>query len=159
MFTKICNMWSNDYPLFDITKYIVDRVISLNILTHSWMWWCFSFISIILISSLIIALILASIISFIIFFMIILIKTLCGWSSTIWESFLRLITWILWPYISNQHSLYSITWGFFIIYKIKINLLLLKAISLIKHRITHSFNTTGGHIENTVCARVWIIIK
>jgi hypothetical protein len=29
----------------------------------------------------------------------------------------------------------------------------LRAISLIKHRITRGFNTTGGHIENTVCAR------
>jgi hypothetical protein len=33
-------------------------------------------------------------------------------------------------------------------------LLLLRAISLIKHRITRGFNTTGGHIENMVCARV-----
>jgi hypothetical protein len=32
--------------------------------------------------------------------------------------------------------------------------LLLGAISLIKHGITHGFNTTGGHIENTVCVRV-----
>jgi hypothetical protein len=31
---------------------------------------------------------------------------------------------------------------------------LLRAISLIKQRLTHDFNTTGGHIENTVCARV-----
>jgi hypothetical protein len=50
MFTKICNTWSNGYPFFDITKYVVDGVISLNILTHSLMWWCFSFIPIILIS-------------------------------------------------------------------------------------------------------------
>jgi hypothetical protein len=33
-------------------------------------------------------------------------------------------------------------------------LLILRAISLIKHHIIHDFNTTGGHIENTVCARV-----
>jgi hypothetical protein len=30
----------------------------------------------------------------------------------------------------------------------------LRAISLIKHHITHGFNTTDGHIENTVCMRV-----
>jgi hypothetical protein len=30
----------------------------------------------------------------------------------------------------------------------------LRAISLIKHRITHDFNTTGGDIKNTVCTRV-----
>jgi hypothetical protein len=42
----------------------------------------------------------------------------------------------------------------FIIYKIKINLLLLKVISLIKHRIARGFNTIGGHIENMVCVRV-----
>jgi hypothetical protein len=44
--------------------------------------------------------------------------------------------------------------GFLIIYKIKINLLILRVISLIKHRITRDFNTTVGHIKNTVCARV-----
>jgi hypothetical protein len=33
-------------------------------------------------------------------------------------------------------------------------LLLLRAISLIKHHIACGFNTTGGHIENTVCTRV-----
>jgi hypothetical protein len=32
-------------------------------------------------------------------------------------------------------------------------LLLLRAISLIKHRITCDFNTTGGDIENMVCVR------
>jgi hypothetical protein len=33
-------------------------------------------------------------------------------------------------------------------------LLLLRVISLIKYRITRGFNTTGGDIENTVCAKV-----
>jgi hypothetical protein len=53
------------------------------------MWWCFSFISIILISPLIIALLLVLIIWFNIFFIIILIKTLCEWSSIIWGRFLE----------------------------------------------------------------------
>jgi hypothetical protein len=83
MFTKIYNTWSSGYLFFDITKYVVDGVISLNILTHSWMWWCFSIIPIILITPLIIALFLALIIWFNIFFMIILIKILCRWSSII----------------------------------------------------------------------------
>jgi hypothetical protein len=61
---------------------------------------------------------------------------------------------MLWPHITNNHSLQCITWSFLIIYKIKINLLLLRAISLIKHYITRDFNTTGDHIENTVCAGV-----
>jgi hypothetical protein len=34
MLTKICNTLSSDHPSFDITKYIVDGVISFNILTH-----------------------------------------------------------------------------------------------------------------------------
>jgi hypothetical protein len=46
-----------------------------------------------------------------------------------------------------------ITWSFLIIYKIKINLLLLRAINLIKHHITCDFNTTGVHVENTTCTR------
>jgi hypothetical protein len=53
----------------------------------------------------------------------------------------------------HHHSLLSITWGL-IIYKIKINLLLLRAISLMKPHITRGFNTTSGHIENMVCVRV-----
>jgi hypothetical protein len=105
MFTKICNKKFSGYPLFDITKYVVDGVISLNIVAHTLMRWCFYFVPIILISSLIIALLLVLIMVFIFFFMIILIKTLCGWSSIIWGWFLRLIIWVLWPHITNSHSL------------------------------------------------------
>jgi hypothetical protein len=36
----------------------------------------------------------------------------------------------------------------------QVSLLLLRANSLIKYRITRGFNTTGGHIEKMVCARV-----
>ena len=156
MFIKICNTWSNGYPLFNITKYVINGVISLNILRHSWMWWCFSFISIIFISPLIIALLLALIIWFNIFFMIILIKSLCGWSSIIWG--LR-FTWILWSYISNGHPLQGFTRNFFIIYNIKIILLHFGVISLIKHRITYGFNTTRVLVEKPIYARVWIISK
>jgi hypothetical protein len=106
---------------------------------------------------LIIALFLDLIMVFIFIFIFILIKLLFGWSGIIWRLTLPLITWILMPYITNNHSLQGITWSFLIIYKIKINLLLLRAISLIKHRITCGFNTIGGHVENTICAWVWII--
>jgi hypothetical protein len=128
-------------------------VISLNIVAHSWMSWCYFFIPIILISPLIIALLLNLTMVFIFLFMFILIKHLCGWSGIIWRWFLRFIIWILWSHITNSYSLQCITWSFLIIYKIKINLPLLRVISLIKHCITHGFNTTDGHIENTVCAR------
>jgi hypothetical protein len=39
MFTKIYNTWSSGYPFLNITKYVVDGVISLNVVSHSWMWW------------------------------------------------------------------------------------------------------------------------
>jgi hypothetical protein len=44
--------------------------------------------------------------------------------------------------------------AFFIIYKIKINLLLLRANSLIKHRVTCDFNITRVLVENTIYARI-----
>jgi hypothetical protein len=79
-------------------------------------------------------------------------QALCGWSGVIWGMTLRLITCILRSYITNSHSLQGITWSFLIIYKIKINLLHLRAISLIKHHITCDFNTIGVLVENTICA-------
>jgi hypothetical protein len=157
MFTKIYNTWSSGYPFLNITKYVVDGVISLNVVSHSWMWWYFFIIPIILIFPLIIALLLDLIMLLIFFNMFILTKPLFGWSGVIWGLTLRLITWILRPYITNSHSLQGITWSFPIINKIKINLLLLRVISLIKHRITCCFNTTRCHVENTICTRVWII--
>jgi hypothetical protein len=39
MFTKMSNSRSSGYPLVDVTKYGVDRVISLNCLVDSWVWW------------------------------------------------------------------------------------------------------------------------
>jgi hypothetical protein len=39
MFTKMSNSRSSGYPLVNVTKYGVDRVISLNCLVDSWVWW------------------------------------------------------------------------------------------------------------------------
>jgi hypothetical protein len=39
MFTKMSNLRSSGYPLVNVTKYGVDRVISLNCLLDSWVWW------------------------------------------------------------------------------------------------------------------------
>jgi hypothetical protein len=103
---------------------------------------------------LIIALLLDLIMVLIFTFMFILIKPLCRWNGITWGLTLQLFTWILRSYITNSHSLQDITWSLFIIYKIKINLLLLRAISLIKHRITYDFNTTGVLVENMICVRV-----
>jgi hypothetical protein len=39
MFTKMSNSRSSSYPLVDVTKNGVNRVISLNCLVDSWVWW------------------------------------------------------------------------------------------------------------------------
>jgi hypothetical protein len=39
MFTKMSDSRSSSYPLMNITKNGVDRVISLNRLMDSWVWW------------------------------------------------------------------------------------------------------------------------
>jgi hypothetical protein len=110
-------------------------------------------ILIILISSLINAFLLIMnliyVLSLFLFILLILLMILCGWSSIIWG--LR-FTCILLSYISNGHPLQYIIRSFFIIYNIKIKLLHLRAISLIKHRVTCGFNTTGVLVENTICA-------
>jgi hypothetical protein len=38
MFREVCNSRSSSYPLMNVTKDGVDRVISLNWLVGSWVW-------------------------------------------------------------------------------------------------------------------------
>jgi hypothetical protein len=145
MFTKICNTWSSGYPFFDITKYVVDEVISLNIVAQSWMWWCFSLIPIIRIPPW---------------------SLLSSWTWSWYSSSSSCSSWssscagrvvsfgdYYWDWSFGSCSLTSPI-------AILCNASHGASSSSTRSRSTcirRGFNTTGGHIENTVCVRVWII--
>jgi hypothetical protein len=139
MFTKCCNTRSSGYSFLYDTKNIVDRMVTLNDLSNSWMreWWWSWLLLIILIfillnSSLIIAYLLILIIIFILFTLLILIIFLGRRSGFIWRR--SILIGFFWSHITNSHCSQCITRSLFIIYIIKIILSHLRAISFIKHR-------------------------